>query len=255
MPTADSPAAGSTRLEDFNKYFEISLATTRKQREQVYRVRYRVYCEEFGYEPLEESGNHQEMDEFDCQSMHCLVTHRETGVAAGCVRVVVVEGNDKMPMEILVPDSIDKHFIDSFADRRDTVCEISRLAVDGGFRRRRHERESRFGNIDSNGFDESERRSYPLIALALIVGAGAVADILNRKNCFAIMEPFLPAMLQRGGMPFRRIGTDFEFRGTRAPYYGNMDELIAHAPPERRLHFDLLRAYFAAQLLPKRVAP
>lgn len=255
MATAESSSAGFSRLEEFNQYFELSLARTRKQRDQVYQIRYRVYCEEFGYEPTAVFSNHQEVDEFDCQSMHCLVTHRESGVPVGCVRVVMVEGSDRMPMEAHAGDSIDRKFIDSFEGRRDTVCEISRLAVDGAFRRRRREQETRFGNIDAIGISEWERRTFPLIALSLMLGAGALADALGRKHCFAIMEPFLPVMMRRAGIHFRRVGADFEFRGVRAPYYGSMDELFDNAPAELRVYFNEMRGRFATALQAAPVAP
>lgn len=260
MSTAESSSAGFSRLQEFNQYFDLSPATTLEQRNQVYQIRYRVYCEEFGYEPTEDFSDHQEMDEFDGQSVHCLVTHRESGVPVGCVRVVMVEGSEMMPMETHAGDSLDRAFMDSFKGRRDAVCEISRLAVDSTFRRRRREQETRFGNMDSLGTKEWERRTFPLIALSLMVGTGALADALGRKHCFAIMEPFLPVMMRRAGIHFRRVGTDFDFRGKRAPYYGNMNELFDNAPAELRLYFNAMRKKFAealeaAPMIPLPTAP
>lgn len=255
MSTAESSSAGFSRLQEFNQYFDLSPATTIEQRNQVYQIRYRVYCEEFGYEATENFIDHQEMDEFDDQSVHCLVTHRESGVAVGCVRVVMVEGHDLMPMEEHAGDSIDRTFMDSFRGRRAAVCEISRLAVDSTFRRRRREQETRFGNVDSMGASEWERRTFPLIALSLMVGAGALADALGRKHCFAIMEPFLPVMMRRAGIHFRRVGEDFDFRGKRAPYYGNMTELFDNAPAELRLYFNAMRKKFAEALEAAPVMP
>jgi hypothetical protein len=39
--------------EDFRRFFKVSLATTPEQKQAVYRLRYRVYCEELQYEPAE----------------------------------------------------------------------------------------------------------------------------------------------------------------------------------------------------------
>lgn len=250
MSTADPRPAGLSRMEEFSRYFELSLALTRKQRDKVYEIRYRVYCEEFGYEPISTFSNGQEIDEFDCQSIHCLVTHKASGLPAGCVRIVLVEGSDHMPMEVHAADSIDHVFIDSFQDRRATVCEVSRLAVDTAFRRRHRDWETRLGNIEKVDFNASETRSFPLIALALMLGAGAAADALGRINCFAIMEPSLAVLMKRAGIHFVRIGTDFEFRGKRAPYYGDMNELIGAARPEFSAYFLALRKQFKAILLP-----
>lgn len=250
MSTQTPPPEGISRLEEFNKYFELAPAITQEQRNMVYQIRYRVYCEEFGYESTETASNrnHQETDEFDDQSLHCLVTHRESGVPVGCVRVVMVEGDDVLPMEIHAGKSIDQKFLGGFAGRRNVMCEISRLAVDSAFRRRRREQESPIGNVDALGAREWERRTFPLIALSLMVGAGALADLLDRRHCLAIMEPFLPVMMRRAGIHFSRIGEDFEFRGTRAPYYCNMAELFDTAPEELRAYFHTMRKQFDTAL-------
>lgn len=240
----------SELFEEFNRYFELSVATNEEQRAAVYEVRYRVYCEEFGYESKESFLNGQETDEFDASSLHCLVTHRETRRPAGCVRLVLPEGNLQMPMEVHSGDAIDQGFMSKFASARHSICEISRLAADGAFRRRSKEKETRFGAQESLSFDENERRTFPLIAVSLFIASAAAADVLGRKHLFAIMEPFLPIMLRRTGVDFSRIGQDFEFRGTRAPYYGNVDNLVNKAPPEIKNAFYAVREVFKDAMFP-----
>ncbi len=249
MTQGQSVLPGASQLTEFGRYFDLSLAMTRKQRALVYQIRYRVYCEEFGYEPASDFSGHQEMDEFDCQSVHCLATHRESGITAGCVRLVLTEGNDKLPIETHAGDSLDQAFMDGFSDRRHTLCEISRLAVESAFRRRRGEERSVYGNINADETNVLERRTFPVISLALIIGAGAVADILDRKNCFSLMEPSLPLLLKRAGMHFKRVGEDFDFRGLRAAYYGNMNDLFGNAPPDLKRYFSTVREQFVPLLV------
>ena len=74
--------------EAFLNYFDIELVATQAERDRIGRLRYRVYCEEFGYEPAEAFPDGREVDRVDDHSMHCLVTHRGTGLAAGCVRMI-----------------------------------------------------------------------------------------------------------------------------------------------------------------------
>ena len=69
----------SSLFMDFNRYFEISLALSEKQKASVFQVRYHVYCEEFGYEDAKRFANGLETDSFDERSLHCLVTHRAVG--------------------------------------------------------------------------------------------------------------------------------------------------------------------------------
>ena len=250
MKALSSHNQDSTLLADFARYFDLSLALTEEQRIQVYRVRYRVYCEEFGYEPAATFMNSQEVDEFDGRSMHCLVTHRKTGTPAGCVRLVMVEGDQLMPMEKHCGSSIDKTFMRSMAGQRGTFGEISRLAVDGAFRRRQGEGRTRFGTSEAVVFSEGEQRTFPLLALSLFLASAAVADVMGKRNCFAIMEPFLHVILRRNGVPFHRIGEDFEFRGKRAPYHAGLDQLVGDAPEALRQSFYALRDQFAETLHP-----
>lgn len=250
MENNAASADKSSLFMDFARYFDLSLALTEAQRALVYQVRYRVYCEEFGYEPVETFANHQEIDEFDDQSVHCLVTHRDSGRPAGCVRLVMMNSDGPMPMEQHSGGSVDQGFMRRFADQRQTLCEISRLAVDSDFRRRRGERETRFGTKETLQFHTREKRTFPLIAVSLFLASAAVAELMHRKHCFAIMEPFLPAILLRTGVGFQRVGEDFEFRGTRAPYYANLDDLVRDAPDELRLCYEVVKAQFAEVLLP-----
>jgi N-acyl amino acid synthase of PEP-CTERM/exosortase system len=248
--TANIKPEMSSLFMDFARYFEMSLAQTDEQKQAVYRVRYNVYCEEFGYEDAEAFKDGFETDAFDEQSIHCLVTHKPTGTPAGCVRLVTVDADTKMPMEQHCADALDAEFFRHMKNRRGYMAEISRLAVDGQFRRRRGEQESRFGNTSTLHFAAREQRTFSLIAVSLFLAASAVADLLRRTDCFAIMEPFLPVILKRTGVSVQRIGSDFDYKGTRAPYYLNIDEAVRSAPDELRLCYEVVRAQFAEVLVP-----
>lgn len=241
----------SSLFMDFASYFELSLALTEEQKQNVYRIRYSVYCEEFGFEDADAFVNGMETDEFDAQSVHCLVTHRATGTPAGCVRLVNAGPDLRMPMEDHCENALDVEFFSQFSGRRDQMAEISRLAVDGRFRRRRGEKETRFGNTETLSFDAREQRTFSLLSVSLFLAATAVADLLRRKDCFAIMEPFLPAILRRTGVVVQRVGEDFEHKGVRAPYYLNVDDAIRAAPGELRLCYEVVRAQFAEVLDPQ----
>ncbi|CAN0602569.1 unnamed protein product, partial [Ectocarpus sp. 12 AP-2014] len=156
----------STLFMDFAEYFELSLALSEKQKEAVYAVRYNVYCEEFGYEDPDAFKSGMETDSYDAQSIHCLVTHKPSGKPAGCVRLVTVDDQSVMPMENHCRDALDLDFFKHFEHRRNSISEISRLAVDGHFRRRRGEGESRFGNTKTLHFAAREKRTFSLIAVS-----------------------------------------------------------------------------------------
>lgn len=251
MPEPKKKPDISSMFIDFAQYFELSLALTDEQKADVFRVRYSVYCEEFGYEDAAAFKDGLERDAFDDQSIHCLITHQASGVPAGCVRLVMPETSSHMPFEDHCADSLDQEFFGAFSERRAAMAEISRLAVDGQFRRRRGEQATRFGNTDPLNFAAREKRTFSLIAVTLFLAATAVADLMRRQYCFAIMEPFLPTILRRMGVVVERVGGDFEYKGVRAPYYLNVDEAIRVGPDDLRVCYEVVRAQFAQTLAPE----
>ena len=208
--------------ENFLRYFDVAFAGTRTLKEDAYRIRYSVYCEEFQYEPGESFPNRQETDAFDQYSLHALVTHKSTGLPAGCVRLVSPaesDGSDLLPFENHCADSLDNAFVDNLAIDRTSICEISRLAVDSAFRRRAGEQITRYGEVDGLDCTQQERRTFSIIAVACFLAATALTDISRRTNVFAMMEPFLPRLLRRSGIEFQRAGADIDYHGLRAPYF------------------------------------
>lgn len=208
--------------DNFLRYFDVAFAGTDARKSEVYGIRYSVYCEEFGYEPASSFPNHEEKDEFDQSSLHALVYHKASGIAAGCVRLVsptVPDCSDPLPFEKNCAGSLNEAFIESLRIDRTTVCEISRLAVDGAFRRRAGERVTRYGEVEGLDCSQQERRTFSMIAVSCFLAATALTDIACRTNVFAMMEPFLPKLLKRSGIEFERAGADIDYHGMRAPYF------------------------------------
>src|SRR5262245_36195749 len=72
----------------FHRYFDIVPADTDRLRDEAFRIRYEVYCEELKFEPKHHYPDKLECDHYDDQSLHCLLRYKPTGEYAGCVRVV-----------------------------------------------------------------------------------------------------------------------------------------------------------------------
>ena len=231
--------------ERFDRYFRVDLADRPGLLRSVFHVRFRVYCEEFGYEPLSRCPDAQERDEYDAHAAHCLITHRSSGRAAGCVRMVPALGPypaSPLPFERHCADSLDHALIGSLNLDRRTVCEISRLAVDRDFRRRAGESETRFGRPDLPDFGPEERRTLPLIAVAAYLASNAMAVQNGRPNGFAMMEPFLPRLMARAGIHFQRVGSDVNFRGVRAAYFTTAHSVLEHMEPSLKGLYDSICA-------------
>lgn len=221
--------------ENFLRYFDVAFAATDAQKSEVYGIRYSVYCDEFRYEPADLFPDHEEKDEFDAAALHALVMHKASGLPAGCVRLVSPTGpedSDPLPFEKNCADSLDDSFVQGLDLDRSSVCEISRLAVDGVFRRRAGERVTRFGEVEGLDCSHQERRTFSMIAIACFLASTALTDIAGRTNVFAMMEPFLPRLLKRSGIVFRRAGADIDYHGQRAPYFITTESAVENMRPD-----------------------
>jgi N-acyl amino acid synthase of PEP-CTERM/exosortase system len=234
------PRTKTSLIERLRQYFSTQLACTLEQNAQVYAIRYRVYCEQFGYEPATRFPTREEFDEFDAQSFHCLVVHKKSGWPAGCARLVPALGDinvDPLPIERVFHDRLDSSLIDNFDLDRNNVCEISRLAVDETFRRRAGEKITRHGAPDSALYGPRERSTFPFVCMSAFLGATALTEITGRTSVFAMMEPFLTRMLARSGIHFRRVGGDVDYHGIRAPYFITTQSALDSMTPDTRLMY------------------
>ncbi len=232
-------------VENFERYFRVELAQTAQQKHEIYAVRYRVYCEEFQYLSLDKFDQSLEYDAYDQYAQLCLIRHLETQLVAGCVRLVPTFDEcaiDPLPFEKYCGSSLDNAFIASLRLERPSICEISRLAVDRVFRKRSGETLTRFGELNAFQFSPQEQRTFSLIAVACFLSATFLTESSCRTNVFAMMEPFLPRMLQHSGIFFQRAGRDIDYHGIRAPYFITTQSVLNNIHPELRELYHWIRS-------------
>ena len=229
-------------IENFQQYFSVEFAHTIEQKQEVYGVRYRVYCDEFEYESTALFPDQLETDEFDDISLHCLIVHKSSGKSAGCVRLVPALGENPLPLEKHCAESLDTEFISSLNLARNTVCEISRLAVDRLFRRRTGEELTRFGELTGLDCSQKEQRTFSIIAVAAFLASTALTDLSGRTNVFAMMEPFLPRMLKRSGINFQKAGEDMDYRGIRSAYFIRTQSALENMNPDLKSLYNWIYA-------------
>ena len=213
--------------EAFLNYFDVDLVTSATQMEQVARLRYRVYCEEFGYEQAEAFPGRQETDAFDDYSLHCLVTHKRRQLPAGCVRLICASDDHALPIETHCQQSIYLDYLNDYMSDRETLCEVSRLAVDSAFRRRVGEKQTRVGDFNAIDCCHLERRTFSLIAVAAIMAGFAMSSLTGRDHIFTMMESNLPRLLRRAGIPVSRAGDTMEYHGQRSAYFISTEASLA----------------------------
>lgn len=220
---SDAPLA-----EAFDTYFSYSLVRG-DERNEIHRLRYEVYCREFGFEKDEDCPGGLERDEFDDASWHGLLRHRGSGTAAGCVRVVPADTGPEGGLPI------EKHCRESFFHPklrpdlldRAHVCEVSRLAVHGVFRRRKGESKTPLGDVDGLDIPAEQYRTFPLMAVSLFMAATALTGLTEKHHVFAMMEPRLARLLGRSGLTFTQVGNVQDYHGLRAAFYIHRDDAVS----------------------------
>jgi len=210
----------------FSNYLRPQVAQSEALKQEVYKLRYQVYCEELHFE--ETNHAHIEQDEFDARSIHCFIRHASSGVLAGTLRIIATRTNDELlPMEKFCPQAIaDEHFRPrNFLPHQ--ICEISRLAVPRAFRKRQADQFAggATGAINEHTFSTQELRFFPYIAVSLYLSAIALCHKNRIHHVFVMMEPRLARSLNFVGIHFTQIGAPVEYHGKRAAYYVDVRQL------------------------------
>ncbi|MDJ0647336.1 MAG: PEP-CTERM/exosortase system-associated acyltransferase [Xenococcaceae cyanobacterium MO_188.B19] len=207
--------------QHFFNYFSLSIADTPELQQEVYKIRYQVYCEELQYEPKEEFLNGMEQDIYDSRSIHCLLRHRISDRYIGCVRLVLPD-----PEQLDDQFSLEKIFQHDFQLTETefyNYAEISRLAIIGDFRKRQGENTSSVGLLFADNQPDSlpnsqDRRIFPLTLVSLYLGCTSLLMSFNIKNALTVMEAKLSRHLRLCGIPSCLIGDFVNFHGEQAPF-------------------------------------
>jgi len=169
---------------------DVLLADTPDLLDEVFQLRYQVYCLERGFE---EGQDDKEIDEFDGRARHVLLRHRASGEAIGTVRIVrsASNGLNELPMARVCRVEL----MDRLPPR--TTGEISRFAV------------------------SKQRRltcgAGAMVRLGLMQGLLRVSREMGLTHWCAVMEPTLIRLLAATGIRFTPLGSLVQYHGLRQP--------------------------------------
>ena len=234
--------------QHFDKYFQLIVANTAELKQEVFSIRYQVYCEELNFEPAKNFPDGLEKDIYDDHSIHCLLKHRSKEIYAGCVRVVLPQEQNSIktfPLEKV----FHKHFSLTQTNRTD-FCEISRLAVTSQFRKRQGETNVPEGILFFPSDRDSmqyEKRRFPVIALSLYWSSISLA-LVHKLDILSIMEPRLARHLKRFGIISNRIGELVEHRGKRGLFLIEPTKLIKNLDNDMQNLFEFIHTDIQNQL-------
>ena len=211
----------------FRKYFEIAPAVSPELRNDVFRIRHEVYCEELKFEP--ERPDRLETDEYDPHSLHCLIRTANTpNHLVGCTRLVLAKPDDPLaplPFERTCMHTLDRSIIDPQRLPRDRIAEVSRLAVRGVYRRRKGDDKAPVA-ISDEDFGTGDQPRFPYIPIGLYLGAVALAARSGIDTLFVLPEPRLASHFAKLGVDIVQIGGPVEHRGLRVPSMMHVPTII-----------------------------
>lgn len=197
---------------------------------ETFRIRYEIYCLECGFLDPANYPDGLEIDKYDPHSIHFAAIANEEVI--GTVRLV--KNSDLgFPLEEHCPVlTIDRESIP-----RDSLVEVSRLALRKSFRRRREDGlygvESyitvREGGVLPEDPDEQTEQMRKRQRPAVILGLYKVM-FHETKRCgfthwYAAMEKKLWSALKKFHFTFREIGPEVDYYGPVTPYLGVIEEL------------------------------
>jgi len=196
----------------------------RKELEDVYRLRYKVYCEEWGFEKEEDHPDGMESDQYDEHAVHFAAVRE--GVVIGTLRLIT-NSEKGFPLERFTTVDEDLSHVD-----REKLGEISRLAVSKDFRKRARDSLLYSGQVKNplpkeyfaRKEEGQERRRLDLVT-GLYMSVYVESKLLGLTHWYAVAAKGLYLLLARYGLVFSQIGPGVEYHGLRSPYLASVTEM------------------------------
>ena len=218
-------------INHFDRYFQIVPANTQQLLEECHKLRYQVFCIENHYLSDIENKNASEFDVYDDRAVHSLILHKETGLYAATVRLVLSSENRRsntFPIECHLTPGCRSEYDRLVCAPIVQTAEISRLLISKHFRQRIGESDLIHGIGNDFGMlsPKIKRQFTAQISLGLfkaIVQMSAKEDIYY---WLALMEPQLIRLLARIGIHFNHLSESIKYCGDRHICFENAGEVL-----------------------------
>jgi len=205
-----------------NSKFTFQLAETPQLLEEVYRLRYQVYCHECNFLKPEDYPEGKEKDEYDEHSLHFIASDEEGPI--GTMRLILNSALG-FPLEAHCNGALQ---IDKKSLPRNNLAEISRLVISKLYRRRKDD-----GLYYSPDLNEKTVLSPSEVILKRIrpMAFGLYREIYQEsrrrdiKLWYALMEKPLWILLRMHCFVFTPVGTEINVYGPVTPYLGKIEDI------------------------------
>lgn len=241
--------------------FQVIRVSDEDELKEVYKLRYKVYCEEWGFENPDKYPDRLETDEYDKHAVHFAALD-ETGRTVGSVRLILFSP-DGFPLEknCGMEDSGER-------GRGDDTAEISRLVITKNYRKRIEDKyiygpdeERRVVGVYDRSYNNSfngnyrraddrygygrqpngrlrnemeiEKRNRHELVTSLYKALYHESKRRGLTHWYAIMTKGLVILLKRYGIRFKAVGEPFDYHGIRTPYLGEIKQIEQEVSEEK----------------------
>ena len=228
--------------------FTFNVITDERELKEIYRLRYKIFCLEWGFEKAENYESGILKDIYDDSAVN-FAARDHTDKIVGAIRMILYSENG-FPIEKYCELTGNQQEIP-----REKIAEISRLAIHRDFRRRaedkyiygpdeerrsignfnfsanylnsrRFEDRHRFKNVSSRaGFAQTERRRRHEIFIGLYKAVYQESKRRQLSCWYAVMTKGIVNLLDKFGLKFNAIGDPVDYHGIRTPYFGEINKM------------------------------
>lgn len=229
-------------VKAFNQYFEMIPATTPELKQEVYKLRYQIYCKEKHF-LADNYPDGMEFDEYDTHSCHYLVKHKASNSNMATTRLILPDSQqpDK-PFPIELASQINQQHL-PMAIYRPQLAELSRFCVSKEFRRRTNEQGLIISNEAEADRSQKEKNHSPNLTLALFACAIKMSNEHDIHHWYAIMEPALKRVFSAIGVHFVQVGEPVDYHGIRIPCAINVTDVLNGVAEKNINYWNMLTNY------------
>lgn len=200
-----------------------TVAPEATEMEEVYRLRYKVYCLECGYEKASDYMDGLESDDFDDVSTHFIAAEKQSGKVVGTARIIHAQEKGLPALKYF---KLQKELLPDVPMSQ--VGEISRLAISKEYRRQVVDNAIQDNKVVSIRQRNAGKRLRRRFEADLVCGLyhSIYQESIERgmTHLFAVMSEGLFAILQRWGLEFKPVGPVVDYHGLRRPYIAAIEE-------------------------------
>ncbi|SHJ57779.1 N-acyl amino acid synthase, PEP-CTERM/exosortase system-associated [Malonomonas rubra DSM 5091] len=192
---------------------------------ELFKLRYRVYIEEWKFEKPEDHPGGIERNIYDDHAVHLAAILNKEPSVIGTSRLVL-DSPHGFPIEENMEITADTSNIP-----RNKICEISRLCVRGDYSRRRDDKA--LNGDDSTGSAKedpklvNQRREENDIVTGIFKCIAKESRIHGITHWYVGMARGLNVLLKRRGINFEEAGPEIDYHGLRRPYFGPIEKILA----------------------------